>query len=74
MFPAVAALVSIYGIFADPGTIRVHLDDLSHHFCRVVPSRLLVTSSAGLPPAAKAGLVQRFCSRSLCPSGAQTPG
>ncbi|MGC1959627.1 MAG: YhjD/YihY/BrkB family envelope integrity protein, partial [Pseudolabrys sp.] len=29
MFPAVAALVSIYGIFADPGTIRVHLDDLS---------------------------------------------
>jgi membrane protein len=29
MFPAVAALVSVYGIFADPGTIRVHLDDLS---------------------------------------------
>src|SRR5262245_33352597 len=29
MFPAVAALVSIYGIFADPGTIRVHLDDLA---------------------------------------------
>jgi uncharacterized BrkB/YihY/UPF0761 family membrane protein len=29
MFPAIAALVSIYGIFADPGTIRVHLDDLS---------------------------------------------
>ena len=29
MFPAVAALVSIYGIFADPGTIRVHRDDLS---------------------------------------------
>ena len=28
MFPAIAALVSIYGIFADPGTIRVHLDDL----------------------------------------------
>ena len=29
MFPAIAALVSVYGIFADPGTIRVHLDDLS---------------------------------------------
>ena len=29
MFPAVAALVSVYGIFADPGTIRMHLDDLS---------------------------------------------
>ena len=29
MFPAIAALVSIYGIFADPGTIRVHLDDLA---------------------------------------------
>src|SRR5262249_13250146 len=29
IFPAVAALVSIYGIFADPGTIRVHLDDLA---------------------------------------------
>ena len=29
IFPAIAALVSIYGIFADPGTIRVHLDDLS---------------------------------------------
>ena len=29
MFPAVAALVSIYGIFADPGTIRAHLDDLA---------------------------------------------
>jgi len=29
MFPAVAAMVSIYGIFADPGTIRAHLDDLA---------------------------------------------
>lgn len=29
MFPAIAALVSIYGIFSDPGTIRAHLDDLS---------------------------------------------
>jgi membrane protein len=29
MFPAVGALVSIYGIFADPGTIRTHLNDLS---------------------------------------------
>lgn len=29
MFPAVAALVSVYGIFADPGTIRAQLDNLS---------------------------------------------
>src|SRR5215471_14478778 len=29
IFPAIAALVSIYGIFADPGTIRSHLEDLS---------------------------------------------
>jgi membrane protein len=29
MFPAIAALVSIYGIFSDPATIRAHLDDLS---------------------------------------------
>ena len=29
IFPAIAALVSIYGIFADPGTIRTHLNDLS---------------------------------------------
>ena len=29
IFPAIAALVSVYGIFLDPGTIRVHLDDLS---------------------------------------------
>lgn len=29
MFPAVGALVSVYGIFADPTTIRAHLNDLS---------------------------------------------
>jgi membrane protein len=29
MFPAVGALVSIYGLFADPGTIKTHLSDLS---------------------------------------------
>jgi membrane protein len=29
LFPAMAALVSIYGLFADPGTIAKHLDDLS---------------------------------------------
>jgi membrane protein len=29
IFPAIAALVSIYGIFSDPGTIRSHLEDLS---------------------------------------------
>jgi membrane protein len=29
IFPAIAALVSIYGIFSDPATIRTHLDDLS---------------------------------------------
>jgi membrane protein len=29
IFPAIAALVSVYGIFSDPGTIRTHLDDLS---------------------------------------------
>jgi len=29
IFPAIGALVSIYGIFSDPGTIRTHLDDLS---------------------------------------------
>ena len=29
IFPAIAALVSVYGIFLDPGTIRSHLDDLS---------------------------------------------
>lgn len=29
IFPAVAALVAIYGLFADPSTIRQHLNDLS---------------------------------------------
>ena len=29
LFPAVAALVSIYGLFADPGTIESHLTSLS---------------------------------------------
>jgi membrane protein len=29
IFPAIAALVSIYGIFSDPGTIGSHLEDLS---------------------------------------------
>src|SRR5215204_1053878 len=29
LFPAIAALVSVYGLFADPGTIATHLDQLS---------------------------------------------
>jgi membrane protein len=29
VFPAIAALVSIYGLFADPGTIQEHLNTLS---------------------------------------------
>jgi membrane protein len=29
LFPAIAALVSLYGLFADPGTISKHLSDLS---------------------------------------------
>ena len=29
IFPAIAALVSIYGLFADPTTIAKHLDDIS---------------------------------------------
>ena len=29
IFPAIAALVSVYGLFADPSTIRLHLDELS---------------------------------------------
>jgi membrane protein len=29
LFPAIAALVSIYGLFADPGTIQGHLNTLS---------------------------------------------
>jgi membrane protein len=29
IFPAIAALVSIYGLFADPATIAKHLDDIS---------------------------------------------
>jgi membrane protein len=29
LFPAIAALVSLYGLFADPGTISRHLGDLS---------------------------------------------
>jgi membrane protein len=29
IFPAIAALVSIYGLFSDPGTIAKHLDDMS---------------------------------------------
>ncbi len=29
IFPAIAALVSLYGLFADAGTIAAHLDDLS---------------------------------------------
>jgi membrane protein len=30
IFPAVAALVALYSLFADPGTIRSHLDSLSN--------------------------------------------
>jgi len=29
IFPAIAALVAIYGLFADPGTLATHLDNLS---------------------------------------------
>src|SRR5437764_10689065 len=29
LFPAIAALVSIYGLFADPGSIQQHLDAVS---------------------------------------------
>ena len=29
IFPAIAALISIYGLFADPGTISQHLDSVS---------------------------------------------
>jgi len=29
LFPAIAALVSLYGLFADPGTIASHLDSIS---------------------------------------------
>jgi membrane protein len=29
MFPAIAALVSVYGLFSDPVTIQAHLNDLS---------------------------------------------
>jgi membrane protein len=29
LFPAIAALVSLYGLFADPGTIAAHLDTLA---------------------------------------------
>ena len=29
LFPALAALVSLYGLFADPATIGQHLNDLS---------------------------------------------
>src|SRR4030095_15678631 len=32
MFPAIGALVSIYGIFADPATIQAELDNLSSLF------------------------------------------
>jgi membrane protein len=32
IFPAVAALVSLYGLFADPNTIAAHLDSLSGLF------------------------------------------
>ena len=28
IFPALAALVAIYGIFTDPGTIAKHMDDI----------------------------------------------
>src|SRR5690242_4593055 len=28
IFPAIAALISIYGLFADPGTIAGHLDSI----------------------------------------------
>jgi membrane protein len=29
IFPAIAALVAVYGLFADPGTIAKHLDDVA---------------------------------------------
>jgi membrane protein len=29
IFPALAALVSIYGLFSDPGSISKHLDEVA---------------------------------------------
>jgi hypothetical protein len=48
---AIAALVSIYGIFSDPGTIRAHLDDLSSFLpggaIEVIGDQLCRVSSGG---------------------------
>jgi hypothetical protein len=59
MFPAVAALVSIYGIFADPGTILVYLDDLSS----VLPSGAIEVIGDQLTRVVA-------CLHGLCASGA----
>jgi hypothetical protein len=71
-FPAVAALVSIYGIFADPGTIRVHLDDLASILSSGAIEVMAISSRAS-PLAKKARSARLFSSRLGCPSGARMP-
>jgi len=51
MFPAVGALVSIYGLFSDPGTIRTHLNDLTSFLpggaIEIIGDQLARVSSGG---------------------------
>jgi hypothetical protein len=51
IFPAIAALVAIYGLFSDPSAIARHLDQLGGlDFSRAEPSILPATSSRAFPP------------------------
>ena len=51
MFPAIAALVSVYGLFSDPVTIHAHLNDLSSFLpggaIEIIGDQLSRVASAG---------------------------
>src|SRR5262249_44421184 len=72
MFPAIAALVSVYGIFQIQRRSAL-ISMISHHSCLAEPSRSLETSWAMLRPVERPLLVQCLFLQSVFRSGARTP-
>jgi uncharacterized BrkB/YihY/UPF0761 family membrane protein len=69
IFPAIAALVSVYGIFADPAAIRTNLNEISS----LLPDgqfRLLAMNLAASHRAEQALWAQHSFSPSACRCGA----
>jgi uncharacterized BrkB/YihY/UPF0761 family membrane protein len=73
IFPGIAALVALYGLFADPSTISKHLADLSS----VLPSGaidVIGDQLKRLTEHAMPGLALHSCLASPSPYGVPTPG